>query len=298
MAKFTPSQVEELKLIGAYLSQQRELRSLTIEDISAGTFVRPSLLKAIETGNVETLPESIYVQGFIRRYGDFLGLNGQELAHRLPRVPLFTADDLTPEMVALPADPESPESLGAVPRDRSSKVPNRPLRSENPILLAETDSKTNFWTKLTPYSIYFLILLAAIAVLYSLFFRPKPQLTPSAIAPTPALMPTVSENAPNLATPTPTPIPTPSTLAASPHHPPLNAKVALTADAWLKVEVDGKKVYEGVLSQGATQTWSASQILKIRSGNAGAVNLSVNQEMAKPLGNLGEVKEVVLEAQP
>jgi hypothetical protein len=298
MAKFTPSQVEELKRIGAHLSQQRELRSLTIEDISAGTFVRPALLKAIETGNVEILPESIYVQGFIRRYGDFLGLNGQELAHQIPRVPLFTADDLTPEMVALPADPEVPESLGSVPRDRSSKVPNRPLRSENPILLTENISKTNLWAKLIPYSIYFLILLAAIAVLYSLFFRPKPQPTSSAIAPTPALIPTVPVKPSILATTAPTPTSTPSILAASPHLLPLNVKVELSADAWLKVEVDGKKVYEGVLSKGSTQTWHASQTLKIRSGNAGAVHLTVNQETAKTLGNVGEVKEVVLEAQP
>jgi hypothetical protein len=99
---------------------------------------------------------------------------------------------------------------------------------------------------------------------------------------------------PNLSSSAPTPT---STLAAPPRQAPLIAKVELSADAWLKVEVDGKKVYEGVLSKGTTQTWSASQTLKIRSGNAGAVQLSVNQETAKPLGNLGEVKEIVLDAQ-
>jgi cytoskeletal protein RodZ len=243
-------------------------------------------------GEAERLPEVIYVQGFIRRYGDFLGLEGNALAHQLTRTPSLTPDDLTPEMVALPVAPEAKESLGAVPRDRSSRVPNHKMRSENPLLLTDPIPKRNLWAQLSPYWLYLLVLLAAIAGLYSLFVRPPSPPTPSSATSTQNETPP----APEPVEPTGTISPVPS--SRSPVTPkPLEAKVELLDEAWLRVEADGKKVYEGVLSKGSAQTWSASKTLKIRSGNAGAVNLSVNQTKAKPLGNLGEVKEVVIDSQ-
>lgn len=291
MSKFNPSQVDELKRIGSHLVQQRELRSLTLEEISVATFVRQPLLEAIEAGEAERLPEVIYVQGFIRRYGDFLGLEGNVLAQQLTRTPSLTPDDLTPEMVALPVDPEAKESLGAVPRDRSSRVPSHKMRSENPLLLTDHIPKRNLGAQLSPYWLYLLVLLAAIAGLYSLFVRTPSPPTPSSATSTQNETPPVPEPVePGTISPVPS-IPSPATPK------PLEAKVELLDEAWLRVEADGKKVYEGVLSKGSVQTWSAGKTLKIRSGNAGAVNLSVNQAKAKPLGNLGEVKEVVIDSQ-
>lgn len=308
MSNFNPSQVEELKRIGSHLRQERELRSLTIEDISADTFVRPPLLTAIETGEAEKLPEVIYVQGFIRRYGDFLGLDGNALAHQLSRPALSIADKLTPEMVALPVDPNAPESLGAVPRDRTSKAPSRPMRSQNPLLLQETVPQKNFFARVSPYWLSVFVLIAAIAGFYSFWVRPQTQSPPSpatsaqpetkasptpiASVPSTNATPASGQAKPAIASPSPLTQPT-----TTPTTTPLTAQVKLTDRAWLKVEADGKKIYEGVLDKGSAQTWTASKTLKIRSGNAGAVNLSVNQAPAKPLGNLGEVKEIVLDAQ-
>jgi len=79
-----PEQVELLKEIGAYLRQRRTQLALPIEEIAAKTFIRSSVLKAIEAGLADELPEPVFIQGFMRRYGDALGLDGAALASSFP----------------------------------------------------------------------------------------------------------------------------------------------------------------------------------------------------------------------
>ena len=59
----------------------------------------------------------------------------------------------------------------------------------------------------------------------------------------------------------------------------------------MRVIADGKKQFEGLLPQGTQRTWVAKEELKVRVGNAGGVLITVNQEQAKLLGQLGEVQE-------
>jgi cytoskeletal protein RodZ len=77
---FNEPQQKQLKEIGAYLGQVRQEKSIRVEEIAAKTLIRQPFLEALEEGRFEDLPEPIYVQGFIRRYGDILGLDGTSLA--------------------------------------------------------------------------------------------------------------------------------------------------------------------------------------------------------------------------
>lgn len=77
-------QVERLMQIGAYLRHVREEEVLSLEEVSARTLIQPRLLKAIEEGKLHQLPEPVYVQGFIRRYAEALGLEGAEFAEAFP----------------------------------------------------------------------------------------------------------------------------------------------------------------------------------------------------------------------
>jgi cytoskeletal protein RodZ len=77
---FNEPQQKQLKEIGAYLGQVRQEKSIRVEEIAAKTLIRQPFLEALEEGRFEDLPEPIYVQGFIRRYGDVLGLDGTSLA--------------------------------------------------------------------------------------------------------------------------------------------------------------------------------------------------------------------------
>lgn len=91
----------------------------------------------------------------------------------------------------------------------------------------------------------------------------------------------------------PAPPPSP-TAAVTPRLPPaktLEVKLSLSDASWLEVEADGRVVYAGILQSGTEHRWQAQERLIVRSGNAGAVNVSVNNGPFQPLGQLGEVKE-------
>ncbi len=74
------TQAEQLKNIGAYLRQFREEKSISTEEVAAKTFIPLRLLKALEEGQSDQLPEPIFVQGFIRRYAEVIDLDGEALA--------------------------------------------------------------------------------------------------------------------------------------------------------------------------------------------------------------------------
>ncbi|MEH2234991.1 helix-turn-helix domain-containing protein [Nostoc sp.] len=81
MTLLNEAQVEQLKEITTHLRQVRQEKSIRIEEIAAQTMIRAGVLQALEEERFEELPEPIFVQGFIRRYGDALGLDGNALSY-------------------------------------------------------------------------------------------------------------------------------------------------------------------------------------------------------------------------
>ncbi|KGF73135.1 hypothetical protein DO97_02055 [Neosynechococcus sphagnicola sy1] len=75
---------EKLLELGNYLRQTRQAQSLSLEDVAAKTRIQMRLLQAIENGRLEQLPEPVYIQGFIRRFADALGLDGTAIAGGFP----------------------------------------------------------------------------------------------------------------------------------------------------------------------------------------------------------------------
>jgi hypothetical protein len=71
----------------------------------------------------------------------------------------------------------------------------------------------------------------------------------------------------------------------------VQVSLTLTAQSWLRVMVDGKQAYEGVLSEGDQRTWEANEAVSVRAGNAGGVMVKVNNKPAVPMGNPGAVEE-------
>ena len=64
-------------------------------------------IESIENGEIEKLPQDIYVRGFIRRLGDALGLDGSAMANALPK----TAPSPIPSMYLSVPDSESAEGF-------------------------------------------------------------------------------------------------------------------------------------------------------------------------------------------
>ena len=78
----TPTEIFEQ--IGSTLRQWREYYQLSIDDVASRTQIQPRLIQAIEAGQIEMLPELVYVKGMVKRYADNLGLDGTEISHHVP----------------------------------------------------------------------------------------------------------------------------------------------------------------------------------------------------------------------
>lgn len=69
-----------LEQIGQKLKNAREGQGLTLAQIYERTKIPVNHLQAIDTGIADDLPEPVYVAGFIKRYAECVGLNGQNLS--------------------------------------------------------------------------------------------------------------------------------------------------------------------------------------------------------------------------
>ena len=67
---------------GDVLRQRREGLGLDLDDVAAALRIKPDYLAALEAGRPELLPGPTYAIGFVRAYGDHLGLDGKEILHR------------------------------------------------------------------------------------------------------------------------------------------------------------------------------------------------------------------------
>ncbi|MFN3361692.1 MAG: helix-turn-helix domain-containing protein, partial [Pseudanabaenaceae cyanobacterium] len=86
----------KLAEIGAQLKQVREAKDLTLDQIQAATLISKRHLQALEEGNLDHLPELVYVQGFIRKYGQAVGI-------------VNIADQFPPAVPPLEGLPSSPK---------------------------------------------------------------------------------------------------------------------------------------------------------------------------------------------
>lgn len=75
---------ERLLEIGQELQQARQSRSMTIQQLHSLTCVPTHQIVALEAGQMEQLPEDIYIRGFIHRIGKAVGLDGVAIAKSLP----------------------------------------------------------------------------------------------------------------------------------------------------------------------------------------------------------------------
>ena len=71
---------------GRYLTQQRELRGVSRADVSTVTKIPVNLLAALENGQVERLPERIFIVNYIRAYAQVIGLAEEEAVLRFEEV--------------------------------------------------------------------------------------------------------------------------------------------------------------------------------------------------------------------
>jgi cytoskeleton protein RodZ len=71
--------------IGATLRDARRRYGMDVREVEERTKIRARYIRALENEDWETLPAPAYVRGFLRTYGQMLGLDGEMLADEFRR---------------------------------------------------------------------------------------------------------------------------------------------------------------------------------------------------------------------
>src|SRR6185312_2325171 len=77
---------------------------------------------------------------------------------------------------------------------------------------------------------------------------------------------------------------------------PVNVVLTAHAPAWIQVTADGKTAFVGTLQADDTKNISAAEQVKVLTGNAGALTISLNGKILDSLGPVGQVRSVRLTA--
>ena len=68
--------------IGSYLRRERELRKISLEEVSEQTRVKLDYLQAIESEHFEKLPGMTFARGYLKAYASYIGLNPEDVLLR------------------------------------------------------------------------------------------------------------------------------------------------------------------------------------------------------------------------
>lgn len=325
----TSKQAEKLAEIGAQFKRIREDKELSIPHLTATTLISERYLRAIEDGEINSLPEPIYVRGFIRKYGTALG-----------------AGDLSEDF---PLNSALPERKWA----GSAAAELRPLHLyalyigviagavgllatflNSPDSNRVNDNQTNFGkaaqlgsTKPTSSPSVNILLpkIGGLAVLRQDAVNSSATTIPNVSAVNIPTQPTSPTNNQTLLSGSQsevafaevsaklgntiqawagnTSLLTSSAIAADGSfkftgNKPVNVGILMQGQSWLRIEVDGRTEFEGVLEEGKKLAWSGDRQISIRAGNASSVALSYNNQPIKVLGKEGEVTEKLFSATP
>ncbi len=251
-------QAEKLADLGSYLRQLRDEQGLSLEQVADTTLIPVRTLAAIEVGNLNQLPEPVYIQGFIRRYADAIGMNGAEFAQAFPtNVKPMVAKTTWRGTVQTHLRPFHLYLLYMMLMMGAVSGLSYVLNRTSPSVVSTDIPKQN---------------------------------QPAAPA-----FPTLPYGPMNIAQ---SPVPTTAATQLQPILTPDGAQksvrvgLKLTDQSWIRVVADGKTEFEGVLPEGAQRAWAADKQLVLRAGNAGGVMVSLNDGQAKRLGEPGTVEEV------
>lgn len=68
-----------MKTVGSILKESRIAKGYSLEQVEKATKIRSKFLEAIESDDYSGLPSPAYAKGFVKNYGDFLGLESSRV---------------------------------------------------------------------------------------------------------------------------------------------------------------------------------------------------------------------------
>jgi cytoskeletal protein RodZ len=264
---------------GDRLRREREMRGITLEEITESTKISRRHLEALEGEHFDQLPGGVFNKGFVRAYARFLGIDGDQA------VADYSA-----------ASNEQPEAEDKFPLEihEQPKRNLNPRRSHLPLVFA-------------------IAALVGVLVGYAFWAKSRPHTNESAAGSTQHAPPAAATTAPPANAPVPaaesttpareaTAASSPSESAqAAPEKPVKPEKVFVVQvkakeDSWVSIVADGKSVMERVLTAEKNKKIKAGKTLILRTGNAGGIEVTFNGVSLGSLGNENEPRTLTFNA--
>ncbi len=253
--------------IGALLEQKRQEKGLSLRDVEQATKIRTRYLEGLEREDYSVLPDAVYVQGFLKTYANFLGLDGERLSRELK-------------------DRRGPR--------RERHLSHEGLRAaefEQPLInpggLGGAERRRISGATLLTVALAVLVLAAVIGGLYLIGSRSaggpgepeaqKEEAPAEEPAPSAQQQPATESAGEGDATPA----------EAADGTVQVTVRV-VNASSGLTVREDGTVAYEGVAQPGFSQTFEASDAIIVEARNGGAVEVEVDGQNPERLGTSGQ----------
>lgn len=247
---------------GGKLRQARERRGISLRQIAASTKISAAALEALERNDISKLPGGIFSRAFVRSYAVEVGLDPDE----------------TVEEFLARFNQEAPPTAESV----AAQIPEAEIEFENRQRTAARVLK---------------IALVAIPIAAVLgYFAWKGRAAARQQAQQDATLAAAPVAVPDPPPPAAT-SPAPTADAGAPSAAPagtLTLELHPSADCWVSLTVDGRKIFARVMPAGERQTHAVTSEAVVEIGDAGAFAFAVNGREGKSLGEKGQVRTLKL----
>jgi cytoskeleton protein RodZ len=267
--------------IGKTLKEKRIEKGLTIEDVSDSIKIRRKYLEAIESGNYSEIPDKVYTKSFLKIYAEYLGLDQVYVLKR------YLDEVSQEENVLIPT-----KTVGA--------------QSERNYRNAKDKNNIKFFTFVSV--VLALLLLTWITVSLVKRNKVEPTLLNSPTTQEPISSELTTE-APSIQIPpsppaqeqspsSPTQVPiSPENIEPPDQKPPLSFdKLFLSINTkekvWVSYTMDDTKKESFTLPAQTTRIIEAERKIFFQIGNAGGLNITINQFELGMIGKSGEVMDL------
>jgi len=257
-----PQPSSELASFGEELRREREIRGISLKEISDATKISKRFLEAIERNDHRTLPAPVFTRGFVREYARYLGLNIDEIVTRYNYA--AAGDDRIEKSAHLERLVEL-QTTGREPLPKKGIPPAYARIDRSVYVLALIIIAL---AGLTWWAVKHKRMIREAAESSAASFRPGPRQ---------AGRPKTKSAAPKIETAPPVPVM-------------MRLVIDVTDDSWVTLDADGKTVINDELRHGEHRIIEAKDSFHFRTvGNAAGLRLALNDVPLPPLGRDGQV---------
>ena len=271
---------------GGKLRQARERRGISLRQIAASTKISAAALEALERNDISKLPGGIFSRAFVRSYAIEVGLDPDETVREF--LERFNQEPAPTAAAAAVMGPDG--AVNIIHRKTIEAVPEEERAFQE-------RQRTAARLALGGIAVIVIVIVAGV-----LTYRARAAsraraeaeaaqaaaaAAPPPVAPTPVPDP-VPDPAP-VAAPVPAAVPagTPAPAAAVGQ---TRLEIRPTADCWVSLTLDGKKLFARIVLAGEKQSAVIAKDATVEIGDAGAFAYSIDGKPGKSLGDKGQVK--------